>query len=353
MRNATWPSSAPSIRPMIRKITNLMLAICLGFAVSATATAAGPFEAHHRHIEAINENNDLDLEDPVAVFEYVLKSSAPEIHVGPTENYAYFKFYSQGLEWQGNMRLEAGHGAADKVHFAYFVVPAPWHDQELGEYRTFNADDGLTIKQNGRFDYEVSYKGIDRRFLLNDISKINLPEELRGTGELYLGQAHDESGLRFYLLFDTEALDFVYVLDEQDPLRDRLIPFFDADPKIQVGIRTGFVFLKEETPKRTRLVGVYEDNTLRNNYFDGPFDQLPDAWDGEITVRGAFMMIDPDFAQEIDRYGNYIQEDGARVVIAPYLSYWDVRDFDILGECLKHPSDSLEYRTCLSNAFAG
>ena len=355
MRNTIWSRTVLQASLIAKKYAHLILAftISLGAAFLATSSQAAPFEAHHKHIEGMDQNEDLDLEDPAAVFEYVLKSSAPEIHVGPTENYAYFKFYSQGLEWQGNMRLEVNHGAVDKVHFAYFVVPAPWHEQELGEYRTFDADAGLTITQNGRFDYAISYKGIERRLLLNDITRIELPGALRGKDELYLGQAHDESGLRFYLMFDTQALDFAYILDEQAPLRDRLIPFYDADPKIQVGMRSGFVFLREDEPKRTRLIGVYEDNTLRNNYFDGPFDQLPDAWDGEITVRGAFMMIDSEFAQEIDRYGNYIKEEGSRVVVAPYISYWDVRDFDPVAECLKHPSDSIEYRTCLSNAFAG
>lgn len=348
-------SAGPPASTPFNRVVWLMMALTLSacFSLLSTASHAGSFEAHHRHIEGMSENDDLDLENPAAVFEYVLKSSAKDIHVGPTENYAYFKFYSKGLEWQGNMRLETDKGVSDKVHFAYFVVPAPWHNQEIGEYRTFDATDGVAITQNSRFEYSVAYKDTTRRFLLNDISDVDLPPQLRGPNELYLGKAFDESGLRFYLMFDTLALEFAYILDEQDPVLDQLTELFEGEPKIQVGIRSGFVFLKEDLPERTRLIGVYEDNVLRNNYFDGPFDQLPDAWDGEITVRGAFAMIDPEFAREIDKYGNFIEQEGSRVVIAPYLSYWDAQDFGQISECLVLPSGSIEYRTCLSEAFSG
>lgn len=331
----------------------LAAALTACFSWSPVGASAAAFEAHHAHIDGMHAAKDLDLANPVDVFEYILTSSAADIHVGPTENYAYFKFYAQGLEWQGNMRLETDKGASDKIHFAYFVVPAPWHDQELGEYRTFDASDGVTITQNSRFDYSLSYKETTRRFLLNDISAVELPAELRGPDELYLGKANDESGLNFYLMFDTKALEFAYVLDEQAPMLDQLTNMFDANPKFQVGIRTGFVFLKEETPKRTRLIGVYEGNVLRNNYFDGPFDQLPDAYDGDITVRGAFSMIDPEFAQEIDKLGNFIEQEGSRIVIAPYVSYWSTQDFDPLLPCLELPSGSLEYRVCLQEGILG
>ena len=331
----------------------LAAAIMACFSLMPIVASAGAFEAHHTHIDGMHAAKDLDLTNPVEVFEFVLTSSAPDIYVGPTENYAYFKFYAQGLEWQGNMRLETDKGASDTVHFAYFVVPAPWHDQELGAYRTFTASDGVTIRQNDRFDYSLTYKDITRRFLLNDISAVELPEGLRGPDELYLGKANDESGLNFYLMFDTKALEFVYILDEQEPMLDQLANMFDANPRFQVGIRTGFAFLKEDTPKRTRLIGVYEDNVLRNNYFDGPFDQLPDAYDGDITVRGAFSMIDPEFAQEIDKVGNFIEQEGSRIVIAPYISYWSTQDLDPLVPCLDLPSGSLEYRACLQEAILG
>lgn len=308
---------------------------------------AGQYEPHQEYIEALSNSETLDFDDPAQVLTYVLKSSPTTIQVQPTENYAYFRFYNQGLEWQGNMRLESEHGKADRLHFAYFVVPAPWHDEDLGSYKAFSQADGLVVTQNSRFDYTIQFGDLSRRMVLNDISQTKMPKDMLGKDEVYLGQDNDESGLRLFLVFDTQALEFAYILDESAPIRDQLAPFKDLDPRLSVGIRTGFVFLSEVELNRKRLIGVYQDNVDRNNYFDGPFDQLPDAYRGEITVREAFAQIDPEIAGEIDDFGNFLNQEGARIIIAPYLSYWFAFEFDPLLQCLQYPSTDIRYRVCI------
>ncbi len=311
---------------------------------------AGIFESHQEYIDVLTNSESVDMEDPVAVFRYVLNSSPATIHVQPTENYAYFKFFNGGIEWQGNMRLEIEKGMPDRLHFAYFVVPAPWHDEDLGTYKAFGVPDGLTITKNGQFDYSVEFDGTTRRFLLNDITANDMPAEMIGPGEVYLGQSNDESGLRLFLVFDTHALEFAYILDEQAPLLERLVPVRGADPHLLVGIRTGFAFLDEKALQRKRLIGVFEGNVTRNNYFDGPFDQLPDAWRGKMTVREAFAMIDPAIAEEIDEFGNFLDQDGARIIIAPYIRYLFTYEFDTVTECLRFPVTDIRYRVCLRTA---
>ena len=57
-----------------------------------------------------------------------------------------------------------------------------------------------------------------------------------------------------------------------------------------------------------------------NNYFDGPFDQLPDNFIEGETLRNAILEIDPKLKGKIDRFGG--SPDGEiRYMIAPYKLY--------------------------------
>jgi len=65
-----------------------------------------------------------------------------------------------------------------------------------------------------------------------------------------------------------------------------------------------------------------------NNYFDGPFDQLPDNFiEGEV-LRNAILAVEPDLAGKIDRLG--ISPSGEdRYLIGPYRHYRT--EEDLLG----------------------
>ena len=57
-----------------------------------------------------------------------------------------------------------------------------------------------------------------------------------------------------------------------------------------------------------------------NNYFDGPFDQLPDNFIVGESLRDAILAVEPKLAGKIDRYG--ISPDGKdRFLIGPYRRY--------------------------------
>lgn len=326
------------------------LCLCALASIFAMTFQATGFEAHQTYISALSGATKLNIEDPASVLKFVLKSSAQTIHVQPTENYSYFKFSHNGLHWQGNMRLETEKGKPDKLHFAYFVVPAPWHDVDLGQYRTFDDNDGLSITALGDFNFRISFQSITRTFRLNDITAVNMPEKMLGPDQIYMGQVNDESGIRFFLLFDKNTLDFSYILDQQKPFLDKLTAYGEPGSKLQVGIRSGFVFVDEPTLSRKRLVGVHTDNISQNNYYDGPFDQLPDAFSGELTVKQAFALIDLEFSKKIDAYGNYIDQEGARAVIAPYLRYATKEDFEDVIACVRYQDFSVDYRSCIRDA---
>ena len=57
-----------------------------------------------------------------------------------------------------------------------------------------------------------------------------------------------------------------------------------------------------------------------NNYFDGPFDQLPDNFIEGETLRDAILAVRPQLKGQIDRFGS--APDGSiRFMIGPYLPY--------------------------------
>ena len=322
-------------------------------ALGPAGAGAAEFESHGAYLDGLKGNSALDLGNPADVLEYVLAKLPGTILVKPTENYSYFTFAQGGMVYQGNLRLETEKGKAEQLHFAYFVQPAPWHNEEIGQYQAFGAKDGVTITQQSPFRYTISFRGKTHEVVLNDVSKVTIPPALLKADEVYLGQANDESGLPLFLIFDRAAKAFLYVLDETGPVLDRLAPYRTEDgealERMSVGLRTGFVFLSEPSRQRRRLVGVYDDNIARNTYFDGPFDQLPDAYRGALTVKQAFGLIDPEIAKTIDDFGNFLDRDGARIVIAPYLRYWSTVSFDGLRACLKQDEASAGYRKCVGD----
>ena len=318
----------------------------------ADAAGRDGFQSHQRYISALQSQSSMNIDDPASVLKYVLSQSADVIKVQPTENYSYFKFAHEGLHWQGNMRLETEAGNADKLHFAYFVVPAPWHDEELGQYKAFGKADGLSVEKVKDHAYRIKYAALERTITLNDISDSAIASNKLGPDQFDMGLAHDESGLRFHLLFDTNVLDFSYVLDEANGVAEKLVPLSGEDGELLVGIRTGFVFKSEPELSRKRLIGVHSANISANNYYDGPFDQLPDGYKGKLNVKQAFEMIDADFAKTIDPFGNFKDRDGARVVIAPYLRYSDKSDFGAFTSCLAFGETSVDYRICMKDILA-
>ena len=52
-------------------------------------------------------SSSLAIDDPKAVFAYVLGSLRERVQVYPTENYYYFRFSHNGVPYVGNIRLSA------------------------------------------------------------------------------------------------------------------------------------------------------------------------------------------------------------------------------------------------------
>ena len=58
-------------------------------------------------------------------------------------------------------------------------------------------------------------------FALNDLSSVKPPPDVLKADETFLGPIFDESGIRFFLVFNSRLKIFHYILDETAPVADQ------------------------------------------------------------------------------------------------------------------------------------
>jgi hypothetical protein len=94
---------------------------------------------------------------------------------------------------------------------------------------------------------------------------------------------------------------------------------------------------------------VFEGNARVNNYFDGPFDQLPDNFIEGEDLREAILAVEPALAGKIDRFGGAPDGSG-RYLIGPYLYYRTEEQFRPFHDCAtsRRRADDSYYR-CFVN----
>jgi len=282
-------------------------------------------------LEDVTTRSRLDINDTKSVLAYVLGQLPPRVRVFPTENYYYFYFYQNGVKFSGNLRFDVEERDKGLVEFIYFKDSTEWVEDETDHHATLGAADGMAVERVADLVYRLSYAGKSVFFELNDLSGVNPPEGVLGSDETYLGPVADESGVRFFLIFNESLKLFQYILDESAPSSDELLPVKRL-AHVVLGRRTGFAYLKDPNRSRKILVGVYGPNADVNNYLDGPFDQLPDNFLKGDELRRAILLADPGQDSSIDRLG--IRPGGDfRVSIDPYLQYYDIDELAPVESC--------------------
>lgn len=302
----------------------------------------------HEIVNARRSFDGLSISNPRAAFNYVLASLPARVKVYPTENYYYFRFIHDAVPYAGNIRLDAVDRDLGTLHFTYFRSPQPWMGRSAVTHLELNSSSGVVVEKLDRFIYRVTNDTVSVVFELNDMSGIRPPPAALLPDERYLGPVFDDSGVRFFLVFGSRAKVFHYLLDETPPIGDRFAPTGVSD-RIQVSMRTGFAFYRDHRAPRKILVGVYADNESLNNYFDGPFDQLPDNFIEGNKLRDAILAVEPGLAGRIGRLGHFHGET-TRYLIAPYLRYRALADLASVEQCAtanaKRSSDS--YAACFA-----
>jgi hypothetical protein len=297
------------------------------------------------YINDIGATSTVDTDDAMSVFAFVFSQLPDSVTIYPTENYFYFSFFHNGIELAGNIRLDALDRDDGIAHFAYYSAYTMWNEDLVSAYRQLNTDEGVEVEQQSRFVYDVTYAGRTVQFLLNDLSHVRPPDTIVAAGEQYIGPVYDESGLSFYLLYNRDLKMFHYIVNDDVSAPETYLPS-QVSPRLLIGQRTGFAIYEDDLLPRRILVGVYEGNSMVNNYFDGPFDQLPDNFIEGDAFRDVLEHAFPAVTGLIDRFGN--SDGGAsRLLITPYIYYASQRDLVAVADCAAEASaDALAYYRC-------
>ena len=312
-------------------------AIALLFGVVGAGTALAESTDRPRiytneaFVEDATRATALPTADLAAMLVFVLGTLPDSVKVFPTENYYYFYFYHNSIRYAGNIRLDASDRDDGILHFAYYEDLAEWKEQPPVQYQKFDKSHGVSVEKVERLVYRVTYGDKSVVFRLNDLSAVKPPTTIMGPDEKYLGPVFDESAIRLFLIFNKRLKLFHYVLDETVPVADQFARTAQTS-RIVIGRRTGFAFYQDYRLKRKILIGVFAGNARVNNYFDGPFDQLPDNFIEGEELREAILAVDPSLAGKIDRVGGAPDGSG-RYLIGPYLYYRTEEDLRPFHDC--------------------
>ncbi len=324
----------------------IALAGLVGVLAATSPAHAGKtrISTNQTYIEDAASAPEFSIGDRAAVLRLILNSLPDQVTVYPTENYYYFSFNYRGVKYAGNLRFDVEDRDKGLVHFTYFKEFTEWQHDDKDFGGILGAKDGVTVKPAGKLAYDVSFEGRHVLFQLNDLSDVKPPPGLVRKEEVFIGPVFDESGIRFFLVFNTKAKAFHFILDETVPVADQFIP--TKTKRITIGVRTGFAFYADRFADRKILVGVSGNNTWVNNYLDGPFDQLPDNFIQGDALLNAILAESPEAKGEIDRLGNYADGE-RRYLIAPYLQYENESDLETISDCARSATPP-EYYKCFS-----
>ncbi|HVZ40581.1 MAG TPA: hypothetical protein VHI13_14975 [Candidatus Kapabacteria bacterium] len=282
--------------------------------------------------------NALDLNNPKAVFAYVYDCLEPEVTVYPSENYYYFQFTACGKVISGSIGLLA-HKIDDGIlQFGYADKPEERSRQKYfrmhGSSCTMSQNDSLWVKKINNFRYEVSYH--DKRVIFNFYrDSVSAPKNAKLTAdEEFVAPTFDESGLRFYLCFNKVKKHLFWILNEDGYVPETFAPAYPKS-SVVIGDRTELAFYQDSVNNRKILVGARGENVLTNNWYDGPFDHMPDNYvkEGVVKVEDYLNEHYKFQGMQIDKYGHYVNNDNARVPVAPYIVYFNRDEFRFIDSC--------------------
>lgn len=299
--------------------------------VAAAQSQMPVLHTNQAYIEEATRESTLDVKDPKAVFAFVFANLPDKVTVYPTENLYYFTFIDNGVPYDGNITLAASDRDEGKVNFAYSEDLEGWRGDTPKIHIVLDAAAGVRLDKIDRLVYRMTYRGKSVVFRLVDLSNVRPPASALAPTEKFIGPVFDESGIRFFLVFDQKLKVFHFILDETVTVADRFEPSPRTD-RILIGKRTGFAFYRDQLRDRKILIGAYEPNMATNTYFDGPFDQLPDNFIEGDSLRDAAIASDPSLKGRIDRFGGF--PGGAeRLGIDPYWPYRSVSDLYVFDRC--------------------
>jgi hypothetical protein len=300
----------------------------------------------NQHLAEGWHSHSLDLKDTDALFATVFAQLPEQVTVYPTENYFYWKLFVDGREIYGNIRLPSGRRENGVLSFGYseFVEfpSSPYDEAEIQGAKYFTKADGVIVTCPDKFTSTVEFRGKKVTFHFNKLPQTPPTQFQLGPDEKFIMRCWDESSMQFFLLFNTKKNYFIWVLNEEDRAPDHFKPL---QKDIVVGRRTGFVFwVDEKQQNRKVLATIRKLSVMRNDYFDGPFDQLADNYADEQKIREHIELAIPSFKGRIDKYGYFTDsETPSRVALSNYGNYYTFAEAIQFIENAKKAKDPYYY----------
>lgn len=297
--------------------------------------------------QRLNEglHSTLDIENVDTVFHTIFSQLPDSVYVYPTENYYYFIFYASGRCFWGNVRLGVEERDSGYFNFIYWEFDDDPKSPDTPHWsKKYGKETDVSVTKRAPLRYAITAQGKTVIFQLNEIGQVppklfSLPED-----EEFLSRTCDESGYEFFLIYRKTHTHFMWVLNEERGIPGYFISLTDS---IVIDKTSGFAFyLDRAHGDRKILIGVRAQNVRRNNYWDGPFDQLAD---NDIHVNFIKDVNDayPYTKGRVDRFGIFTDQVASRLAITPYIDYESEGELkQLIRDCRKQASD--EFLTCIT-----
>lgn len=258
----------------------------------------------------------VDFEDPDSVLRHVLTQFVGELAVVyPSERYYYYRFPAAERFISGNIRFSEAESGTISVGYFDELNPSDFR------YRLYaDGRDGVSVAYDERHNaVRVRFEDRDHVFVLYQ-GAFEEPAFAVLDGEQHVSGLLDESGYSLHLMYWPPDRALYYVLNETKPLPEVLHKATTkAGHTVWFGEHSRFCFYEHPGTNRKILVGVAAKNIEQNNWFDGPFDQVPPNLPIGDIIRTAYPYVED--AGGIDDNGNFLEQDGTRIAITPYQKY--------------------------------
>lgn len=307
-----------------------IIQVILFCSASAHSEDSNPELIFNQDLQDSWASRALDVTNVDDVFDHVFSRLPDTVVVYPSENYYYWKLFTGGMQIWGNFRLPAGARDRGVLSFGYYEF-REFPTGGIAEKRRrvsgskyFTKADGVEVKKLDEFRYSVNADSKTVEFVFHQLDQ-SAPKkfELR-KNEIFVQNTFDESGLQFHLMANTKTKYFFWVLNEEEKIH---VPenFRKVGEDVMLGLRTGFVFLVDED--RKVLGTIRRQSVQRNDYYDGPFDQLADNYARQTEIQSVIGMIIPSMKGRIDEHGYYLDRDRPlRIALSNYGAYEDIAD---------------------------
>ena len=265
---------------------------------------------------------EIDLNDTNTVFELVFDRLPKRVTVYPSENYYYFILSIKGRQVWGNFCLPANRRDRGILSFAYaeFEEYPTQSPANATRWKDYAAADGLRLIRRDASTYAARYRGKEVTFHLHRLRQEPPKRFALRSEEVFVMRTLDESGLPFFLLFNQDRNYFFWVLNDEEPVSEY---FTRLDDDVLLGRRTGFAFWREHSRGDRKVLAMVRRFSLeRNDYYDGPFDQLADNDVDQTRVAQFIERAIPRAKGRIDKYGYFTDtERPSRIALACYGAY--------------------------------